>query len=241
MLYKTHGIVLHYIKYGESSIIAQVYTELFGRVSYVINSVRKKKSAYRLSNFQPLTILEIESFYRAGHNIQRLKEIKRYAPLNHISTDVIKSSIAIFLSEIIYKTLRENESNKQMFDFLIHAIQFLDLMERGVSSFHLVFLIQYSKFLGIYPQIQLNQESQDSSSGKSPELLSDYQLFKNLPEDSRRILAELTGKSFRDLEHIQLKSESRSALLEIMIKFYQYHFENIGQVKSLQVMRELFH
>lgn len=241
MLFKTSGIVLHYVRYGETSIIAHIYTELFGRQSYIINNVRSKKTAFGLNYFQPLTILDIEAYYKPGRDIQRLKEIRRHIPLDNIYSDIFKSSIAIFIAEIIYKTLHESESNPSMFEFLNHSIQFLDLMNNGISNFHIVFLIQFSKYLGIFPQIQLD----DLDKNVPDEILSGYlnedTLFLDLSKDARIMLSELTRRSYQDLAEITLSSQIRFELLDKLVDFYKLHFDNILKVNSLKVLKELFH
>lgn len=241
MLHKTRGIVLHYIRYGETSIIAHIYTDLFGRQSYIINKVRSKRPSFSLNYFQPLTILDIESYYKPRQEIQRIKEIKRHIPLDQIYTDIFKSSIAIFIAEIIYKTLHEAESNPSMFNFLNHSIQFLDLMRKGISNFHLVFLIQYSKYLGIFPQIQLDQLNEETTREKFENQLMEDTPFLNLSKDAREMLSELTRKSFQNLEHIDINSQIRIELLEKLVEFYKIHFENIAQINSLKVLKEIFH
>ncbi len=241
MLHKTRGIVLHHIRYGETSIIAHIYTELFGRQSYIINNVRRIRSSFSLNYFQPLTVLDIEAYHKPSRDIQRIKEIKRHIPLNQIASDISKSSIAIFVAEILYKTLHEAESNLSMFDFLNHSIQFLDLMNKGISNFHLIFLIQYSKYLGIFPQIQLDQLSGEAVNKRYSEHLMEDSLFKDLSENARKKLSELTRRSFQNLEDISISSDIRMELLEKLVEFYRLHFENIGQINSLKVLKEIFH
>lgn len=241
MLHKTRGIVLHYIRYGETSIIAHIYTELFGRQSYIINNVRSKRPSFSLNFFQPLNILDLEAYFKPGKDIQRIKEIRRHVPLDQIYSDILKSSIAVFLTEIIYKTLHEEESNTSMFDFLIHSIQFLELMKQGISNFHLIFLIQYSKYLGIFPQIQLDQLNAEIAAERYPEQLMEDTLFRNLSENAREKLSELTRRSFQDLEYIRINPQIRNELLEKLIEFYKLHFENIREINSLKVLREIFH
>jgi DNA repair protein RecO (recombination protein O) len=241
MLFKTPGIVLHYVRYGETSIIAHIYTELFGRQSYIINNVRSKKTALGLNYFQPLTILDIEAYYKPGRDIQRLKEIKRHVTLDNICSDISKSSIAIFIAEIIYKTLHEAESNPSMFEFLNHSIQFLDLMKKGIANFHIIFLIQFSKYLGIFPQIQLDHLNKNVPD----EMLSGYSnedtLFLDLSQDARMKLSELTRRSYQDLAEISLSPQIRFELLDKLVDFYKFHFDNILQINSLKVLKELFH
>jgi DNA repair protein RecO (recombination protein O) len=241
MLYKTAGIVLHHIRYGETSIIAHIYTELFGRQSYIINNVRSSKPAFGLSYFQPLTILDIETYYKPGRDIQRLKELRRHIPLDNIYSDISKSSIALFIAEIIYKTLQEAESNPSMFEFLNHSVQFLDLMTKGIADFHLIFLIQFSKYLGIYPKIQLDQLNEKATDEIFARHLNDDALFLDLSDSARIKLAELTRRSFQDLDKISINSQVRFELLDKLVDYYKLHFDNIRQINSLKVLKQIFH
>lgn len=241
MLHKTRGIVLHYIKYGESGIIVQIYTEVFGRQSYIINGIRSKKSQVRMSYFQPLTILELEAYFRTGRDIHRIKEIKFHIPLTGIQQDICKSTIAIFIAEILYKTLNEAEQNLSMFEFLNSSIQFLDVMTTGVSNFHLVFLVQYSKHLGIFPKSDLNRLTGNEPEEKLFFHLSDYHFFDSLDKNVKDALFNLNEKSFQDLAEIKIDYQTRMILLDKFLAYYRFHFENIGQIKSLQVLKEVFH
>lgn len=241
MLSKTPGIVLHYVRYGETSIIAHIYTELFGRQSYIINNVRKRKTAFGLNCFQPLTILDLEAYYRPSRDIQRIKEIRRHIPLDHIYSDVSRSSIAIFIAEIIYKTLQESESYPSMFQFLSHSIQFLNLINKGIANFHLVFLIQYSKHLGISPKIQLEQLNKTVADKIMSADLTENAVFSDLSETARIKLSELMNRSFQDLDKISLDPQTRFELLDKFIDFYKLHFDNIKQINSLKVLKEVFH
>ncbi len=241
MLHKTRGIVLHYIKYGETSIIAHIYTEDFGRQSYIVNKVRSKRPSFSLNCFQPLSILDLETYYKPGKDLQRIKELKRHVLLDQIYTDISKSSIAIFMAEVIYKTLHEEESNPSMFHFLSHSIQLLELMKKGISNFHLVFLVQYSKYLGIYPQIQLDQLNEEIANKRLEQQMMEDTPFANISDDARVILSELTRRSFQNLEELNITSKVRSELLFRLIEFYKIHFDNIGQINSYKVLKEIFH
>ena len=99
MLHKTRGIVLNYIKHRETSIITHIYTELFGRQSYIINGVRSHRSKIKLTLFQPLTILDLEVYYKPVRDLQRIKEVRNHTLLFNIPNDIHKSSIAIFIAE----------------------------------------------------------------------------------------------------------------------------------------------
>ena len=124
MLVKTRGIVLSYIKYRESSIIAKVYTEQLGVQSYIINGVRKKGSGSRIALFQPFTLLDMVVYTSQKGGLTRISEYKSAYPFGSIPFDIRKSSILLFLAEIVSKTIKEEEENPQLFNFLYQAIIF---------------------------------------------------------------------------------------------------------------------
>ncbi|MCK5068630.1 MAG: DNA repair protein RecO, partial [Bacteroidales bacterium] len=152
MIRKTRGIVLHTTRYGESSLVAHCYTEQYGRQSYMIKGVRKSKKQNRSNLFQPLFILDFEVFHKDSREIQLVKEVSRAMPLNSLPFDMVKSAQAIFMAEVIYRVVREEESNPMLAQFLISSIQYLDALENASPDFHILFMFQLSRHLGFYPQ-----------------------------------------------------------------------------------------
>ncbi|MBN2612068.1 MAG: DNA repair protein RecO [Bacteroidales bacterium] len=241
MLSKTRGIILHHVKYGESGIIVHIYTEHYGRQSCIVNISKSRRSSVKQSSLLPLSLVDLEIYFKEGKEIHRIKEISNYLPLISIHQEIIKSTIAIFIAELLCKTLHEAESNPQMFEFLFHAIQYLDAESDGVGNFHVMFLVQYSKFLGIFPKFDLNSLFNKEFSERSFSYINDFEFFLNLPKDTLNSLEEFSYKSFQDIGEIKINYETRMLLLEKLLDFYKLHFENIGQIKSLQVMKEVFH
>ena len=221
MLHKSIGIVLHHINYGETSIIAYIYTELFGRQAFIVNGVRSNKSKIKLNLFQPLSIVELSVYFKENREIQRIKEIRFHIPQYEIPFYIIKSTIALFIAEILYKTLREEESNKPLFDFLLHAIQLLDKTQEGINNFHLIFLIQLSKFLGIFPD---NTFIYNYSSSES----------------ERIVLQELISSSLPTLTKFKINNMIRNNLLLKILDHYQLNMEGMGQINSFVVLKDLF-
>ncbi|PIZ05346.1 MAG: DNA repair protein RecO, partial [Flavobacteriales bacterium CG_4_10_14_0_8_um_filter_32_5] len=127
MLHTTKGIVIHQFKYGEKSVIAKIYTEKFGLQSYIINGVRSKKSTNKFAYLQPLSLVEINAYHKENKGLQHLKSIKLDIPFQYIPFDVYKGSIAFFVAEVIYKTIKEEEANSELFDFLYNSVQVLDV------------------------------------------------------------------------------------------------------------------
>ena len=240
MLHKTKGIVLHYIKYGDTSIIAYIYTEVFGRQTFIVNGVRKKTSKIRLNQFQPLSILELDVYYKPSRDIQRIKELKNSLLLKTVHDNIVKSSIALFIAEIIYKTLREVEPNKPLFDFIYNSIHILDIKDKGIENYHLVFLLLLSRYLGISP-VDGDQKSIEFTVTNQPAMKkSNIGLSFILTEEEKRAMTQLNEYSFKNLEKIKIDNNTRSSLLEKFIEYYKIHLEGIGTIKSLAVLKEVF-
>jgi DNA repair protein RecO (recombination protein O) len=240
MLQKTRGIVLHYIKYGDTSIIAYIYTEIFGRQSFIVNGVRKKKSRIRLNQFQPLSVLELDVYYKPGRDIQRIKELKNYLLLHNVHNNIIKSSIALFIAEILYKTLREIEPNKPLFDFIYNSIRILDLKTTGVENYHLVFLLLLSKYLGISPVDEAQKSIEFTITDRQAMKKNDMGISLIFTAEEKSAMTQLHEYSFKNLAKIKINNNTRSRLLEKFIEYFKIHLEGIGTIKSLAVLKEVF-
>lgn len=221
MLHKTKGIVLHSLKYGDSSIIAHIYTRDFGRQSYMVNGVRGKNSKFHSGHFQPLSILEMQVDHKPNRELQRIRELNGIQPFYHIHTDIIKSTIALFLGEILYRCLREVERNSPLFDYIESSILLLEVCNSGCVNFHLVFLMQFTRFLGIYPENNIQ--------------LTNYQ-----PANVELKLQQLLTYTLKDLDKLNLDNKSRNLLISSIIDYYYFHLEGMGKITSLEILREVF-
>jgi len=150
MIYATRAIVLNQLRYGDSSLIVDLYTEKSGRQTVFIRGAFSKKSSARSALFQPLHLVETQLHHRANRQMQRISNTQMYYQFQNIPFDPVKNCIALFIAEVLYKTLKEEESNPKLFDFLLYTIQTLDLNECGTANFHLAFLVHYSRYLGFY-------------------------------------------------------------------------------------------
>ena len=240
-LLKTRGIVLHHIKYGDSSIITTIYTELHGRQSYMVNGVHSKKSKFRQAIFQPLSLLEMEVYFKNNRDIQRIKEAKPLAPFINIPQDMIKTSICLFLAEILYKTLYEEESNAPLFNFLFKSIELLETETVGIENFHIFFLVKYSRFLGILPDIKKLESDVyfDLRDGYFTGTIPFHGIY--LDTDDSNILSDLLSMGYEDLHRLKISNIQRKKLLEQLIEFYYIHIDKMGEIKSHQILKEVFH
>lgn len=220
MLHKTRGIVFRFTKYGESSIIVTIFTELFGIQTYIVNGIRSKNSKGKIALFQPLTLLDLVVYYKENANIKRIKEVKCAHQYQALTTDIRKSIIAIFISEMLNKTVKDETHAQEIFEFLFHALMLLDHQQNSVENFHLVFLIKLSRFLGF-------------GAHQADEILG----ARMLDSEEEAILKHLLQADFT--EQIVMTNVQRRNLLEAILRFYTLHIESLGEIKSVQVLRDV--
>ncbi|WP_313805487.1 DNA repair protein RecO [Flavobacterium sp.] len=236
MLVKTKAIVLSALKYQEKSLIVKCFTKSDGLKSYFVPSAfSSRKSNQKIAYFQPLSILEIEANNKNKGTLEYFKEIRLAFPYHSISQDVVKSTIVIFLSEVLHHSIKEEEKNQELFTFLETALLWLDTHEE-VANFHLILLLETSKFLGFYPDVtdvelpffELNEGVFSQFHGMS--CLSDVetQLFK-----------KLLVLKFDSEQKIFNKSE-RNILLKSLLDYYTIHLPGFKRPKSLEVLKEIF-
>lgn len=239
MLQKTRGIVLRNLKYGETGMITTMYTEAFGRMSFIMQGIHGKKSSVKGNLLRQLFLLELEVDYKPGRELQRVKEIKNLSPFASIPFGIVKSSLALFLSELLDKVLREEESRPDLFDFLFHSIQVLDLMEEGVSNFHLLFLIQLTRFLGFAPTNNYSKSNQyfDMIAGNFILLPPAHQWFLKNPETEA--LDQLIKLNYQNSIKFKLDRVLRTILLDFILEYYGLHLGTKLNLKSLDILKEV--
>ena len=239
MIEKTRGIFLHAVKYSETSLIASIYTEHYGRQSFIINGVHGKNSTVRAAVFQPLYLLDLEIYYKAGREIHRIKNARITYPYSTIPFDIRKSTQVLFLAEVLYKCLREEETNTELFDYLYHSLTLLDLTEAGISNFHIWFLFKLTRFLGFSPSSEdaerCNFFDLQTARFVSHEPLHSQFTDKHLTVLFTRLFT-IDSSSIKDLDYNQ---HERRLVLEKLLEFYHIHLGNLGEFKSLEVLKEV--
>lgn len=239
MLQLTRGIVLKYFNYSESSIIAKIFTEEFGLQSYIIKGLHAKNSKTGLALFQPLTLLEFIADQKENKTIHYLKDPRVIFTYQSLHTDVTKRMLLVFLTELLYKSIREEAPDKAMFDWIYNALTWLDLSEGEVTNYHLGFMIMFSRFLGFYPKTVLEDTILffDLREGKfshlkplNPEFISGElveQLFK------------LYSSNFEKCSGIKIGTMQRRKLIDVLISYYQLHLPGFDEMKSVEVLKSI--
>ena len=229
MLYKTRGVALSYIRYRESSIIAKIFTEVFGIQSYIVNGVRSSSSkTNRIALFQPLTLLDLVVYHKDKQDtVHRISEIKCYHPFSTLPYHVTKSSLALFVTEILGKTLREEETNEPLFHFIEQSVLYLDEADTGYENFHIQFLLQLASFLGFGIE-NLHDLESELKNHHYPQIADNLEL-----KATEQLLLHDYGIQ------ISLDRKRRLSILEKVLFFYKIHMEALGEIRSLEVLSEV--
>ncbi len=236
MLHKTRGIVLKTTKYSESSLVVHILTEKFGLQSYMVNGARKSKAKIRANMLQPLHLVEMVVYFKQGGGLQRITELKNQPVLVDIPFDIVKSSLALFLCDLVYHAVRDQDTDEQMFDFIFNSVELLDLKKDHLSNFHLLFMVAFSRFLGFYPSSQFTSRDHyfDLRNGVFRENIPEHPLF--MMDAEVQSLKELMQTGFDNLHELHIPSAVRRNLLQNLIAYYEYHLEKFGSIQSHQVL-----
>lgn len=239
MLHKTSGIILQTTNYSDTSLIAKIYTEQFGLQSYMISGARSKKSKTKASLFQPMTIVDIEVSNSTKSNLHRISEISIQHPYSDIPYNIIKSSIVIFLNEILFRSLKEEEPNEDLFSFIKNSLLILDIKNESCSSFHLCFLVQISKFFGFYPQGNFSEKYSyfDLCNGKFVSHPPSHNNYFNHANSS--LFDKIMNSKFWNIQDITIDSVQRKTLLYGLVFFFKFHIPSFGEIKSMAVLEEV--
>lgn len=227
MLKKTEGIVLSAIRYKETSIIVKIYTRELGLKSYLVNGVRTQGNKSKIALYQPLTLLDLVVYDKDNGGLQRISEAQLFRANQLIPFDFTRTGIALFLTEVINKSIYENYHNDTLFDFLKECVIKLDSKEVHLAQFPLVFLIEKASFLGFAPEEALGFLSESRSQPFSPSELI----------QAEKYLAELMSASFANTSKVG--KLLRQKLLDHLLDFYSQHLDNPGNWKSLDILRQL--
>jgi len=240
MLEKTRGIILNQIKYTDSGIIARLYTRKFGRQSFLIRGIRSRKSGKHNILFQPLYILDLEISYKETREMNVLKEFSvSYSPYE-IYSDIKKSSVAIFLGEVLTSVLREESSHEELFDYIEKSIIYFDNCREGYANFHIAFLTGLSSFLGFEPGIRKNASDAffDMSNGVFVPVPPVHGNYAN--PDVSGILAQVFLASYDSIRNINLKGAMRNEVLDTLLRYYSLHLSGLKKINSLGILKEVF-
>lgn len=244
MLLKTRGIVFRAVRYGETSVIADLYTEDKGLHTFIAGSVRTAKSRMPFSLFQPMMVLECVAYFRDDPGaLNRLKEARADMVLSGIPFDIRRGAIALFMAEICRKSIHEAEENQDLFDFLLFHIAWLDQTSDPIANIHLHFMLHLSGFLGFQPVL----EDEDEGGGEQFFDLKEG-LFKQVPPlhtfymepEATRHMLKLLEIPLEQCHQIAMDRKARKLLLTSLLRFYEFHVPGFDGVNTPEILEIIF-
>lgn len=219
MLHKTKGIVFKFFKYSDTSIIVKIFTARFGLQTYIVNGVRSKKSKNKIALFQPLTLLDLVVYHNPARDINRISELKCSIPFQTVHSQMPKTAVTIFLSEIMYKSIKEEDEAEEMFEFIASSISLFDHLTEHFQNFHLQFLLKLTRYLGF--AVELNDP-----------------VFYSLDSKERNKLEQLNTLPYE--QWVDISNAERRKYLDLIVRFYKRHIESIHEINSIKILQELF-
>lgn len=234
----TKLIVLSALKYGDSSLIVKAYTASDGLKSYLLKGVLgSRKGKLKAGYFQPLTQLDVVASHRNKGNLEHLREVRVAYPYQELHSRMDKKAIGLFLAELLGASLKEEEKDVQLFGFLETALQWLDTNPK-VANFHLLFMLELSRFLGFYPSgYQAGDTFFDLEEGMFLAEPASNQVIQG--ENFDRFV-QLLGTKFEELSTFKMNKSNRSELLQDLVRYYEIHLQGFRKPKSLAILHELF-
>jgi DNA repair protein RecO (recombination protein O) len=236
MQVKTKAIVLSSIKFQEKSLIVKCFTQSHGLKSYFVrDAFSGRKSNQKIAYFQPLSILEIEAVHKNKGTLENFKEIKISTPFQTIHSDIYKSTIVMFISEVLHHSIHEEEKNESLFDFLEAALLWLDNHDE-MANFHLILMLETTKYLGFYPDVSdMDMPFFEMTEG----IFTPFHAISSLTEHETNLFKKLIALRF-DTDQKIFHVIERQLLLKILIDYYMLHLDGFKKPKSLEVLKEVF-
>lgn len=239
MLIKTRGIIFKSIKYSETSLILDIYTEHLGLQKYIISGVRSKKARTNASMLQIMSLLDLVVYYREHKTLNRIREVQTAHIYAQLPFDVRRSAVGMFITEIARKVIREPEANRDLFQFLFDTLTHLDQTPYSIANLHLHFLLELSQFLGFLPNGQYSEETpffnlqEGLFSGQRPPHLH------FLDADQSRRLDQLLTLNRDTCHQVSFSREERARMLRSLLDFYRLHIESFPTINAHLILEEI--
>lgn len=240
MLIKTKAVVLHSFKYTDNRLIVDLYTLDCGRVSVGVNISSSRKAKFRKNLFAPLNLLCIEIDVRQQSGMQKLLDASIDYPASSIPFQPDKTALVLFVAEFLHHALKGEQASRPLFDYIADAIVWLDLADCGYANFHVVFMLRLSLFLGFMPNVADYHEGDifDLRGSSFVSTVPLHREYLNVAESA--LIGTVMRMNFRTMHVFRLTRSERNRLLDILIGYYRCHLPDFPELKSLDVLRELY-
>lgn len=232
----TQGIILHNVKYADAKVISKIYTKDYGLLNLHINISNKSKTGIRMALIQPLSQVELVFLLKENREVHQVTEIKPVYIYSNLSNNIIKLCIAQFINEVLYKCIKEESKNEELYEFISQIFQWLDLNHTGYYDLHLYVLFELTKYLGFYPTNNISSQDKyfDIREGRYESYSQSFPL--SMDEKQSVLFARLFTYNLTS-EKLFTKQE-RLSILECLIAYYKMHIPGLHEFKSFGVLQE---
>jgi DNA repair protein RecO (recombination protein O) len=249
MLHHTRGIALHTTKFSETSIIARVYTERFGLQAYLLKGVRSPRAKIKPALFLPMTLLDLTVYHKEKSTLHSIREASNNFPYYSTGSDIRKSAVLLYINELIWKSVREEEPNQGLFDFIYENCRLFDGLNENVHLFPLWFTVHLTRFLGFAPSVEKSKglnvfnmkegTFHDSTPAQDPYIDGDEcRLLKIILESGIHHPSSIIHHPITNIDY-PTSSIIRNNLLEKMLLYYQIHLPGFHGIRSHIVLHEV--
>lgn len=242
MIQTTEGVVLGVLKIAGGQQIVTAYTSANGRLSYIMRTPRSRKSAVPMSLLQPLSLVQIVGDVRPDVALQRITSMSCICPYQSIPSNPYKSAMALFLQEFLMRSVREEGlPNNALYDFITTSMRWLDAAEDGYSNFHIAFMLRISAFLGLQPNTShyirgCCFDLQEARYVPSPPQAEAYCLTGT----EAAAVGTLMRMNLSNMHRFLFSRQQRRRILNVMNDYYRLHIPDFPELRSLQVLHEVF-
>ncbi|MCB4807413.1 DNA repair protein RecO [Tamlana sp. 62-3] len=238
MLITTNAIVLSKLRYKDNDLIVTCYTEEKGVLSFLLRGVLKsKKGGSKVAYYQLLSQIQMVVNYKAKSSLHSVKETKPIHIYSSLHTNVVKSAIVMFLAEVLANTLKEEEQNKTLYSYLENTLLWLD-SQQTFANFHLLFLLNLTKYLGFYPDVSLLKYPYFNLYEGEFQLEASNKYC--ISGENLELLKTLLGINFEALSSVKISAKQRQQFLNTILLYFELHLGTFKKPKSLQIFNQVF-
>ncbi|MFK7807097.1 MAG: DNA repair protein RecO [Saprospiraceae bacterium] len=239
MLIKTKGIVLRTVKYSETSVIMDVFTEEKGLRSYIVSGVRSRKPQVAASLLQPMNMLNMVAYHRDDKKLCRTKELSSAYLYESIPFNISKGAVGLFITELLQKTIKEPGEQEELFDFLHDFFMFLDKTKQPAKNIHLWFMLRYSAYLGFMPGERYSERTPifDLQEGMFLDVANSTH---SLQAHFAQLLDKLLHCELENSHQVNMSKEDRKYLLNALVNYYKLHVESLTTLNAHSVLETVF-
>lgn len=239
MILKTSAIILKVTPYSEKASVIAAFTRESGRITLMAYGMHSKRNTARRASLMPLSLVAIVAVKEHGKEMHQLKEMQPEYLNSNIQFNPVKTAQALFIAELLYKTIRQSDTDTNMFDFLEQSIRYLDHTQHNTANFHLIFCMQLCRFLGIEPNTENSHFAFfDMLEGCFTQVRPAHTHVIQGP--NVQLFAYVAGMQYTTMDQSPLSRMQRNELLDLLLEYYRLHLTDFYGLKSTQVLRDIF-